>query len=533
MQNQGLGSWTARRARKSPQATAVIHRDRRYNYRELHLLTLALAGRLRAAGLRRGDRVAYLGPNHPAYLETLFAAGMLGAVFVPLNTRLATAELACCLTDSGTKLLVRTEEFATAAQAAVDAAGHPIGQIPAHAAEPESDSAPAAEPESAQTAEPHSVQFDEPVGLDDPCMILYTAGTTGRAKGAVLSHGNLTWNAINVVVDTDLAHDEVTLVSAPLFHTAALGMTCLPTLLKGGTVLLEGSFDEQRTLELIARHRVTLLFGVPAMYQRLADAPGFAEADLGSIRTLMCGGAPVPLALIDRYLARGLGFVQGYGLTEASPGTLLLDAAHAVGKAGSAGVPHFFTDVQLVPADADGPTPEGTAAATGTALPGQTGELRVQGPNVMIGYWDRPQDTRQTLDGGWLHTGDLAVADADGYVRIVDRLKDLIISGGENISPAEVEGVLYSHPAVAECAVIGVPDERWGEVGRAVVVPRAAHRPGDEAAAGMLAARLLEFAGENLAKYKVPKSVVFTDALPRSGAGKTLKAVLREQHGTR
>jgi fatty-acyl-CoA synthase len=235
----------------------------------------------------------------------------------------------------------------------------------------------------------------------------------------------------------------------------------------------------------------------------------------------MCGGAPVPRALIDRYLARGLGFVQGFGLTEASPGTLLLDSEHTVSKAGSAGVPHFFTDVQLVSPDADG-----------VLEPGRPGELRVQGPNVMLGYWNRAEESERALSGGWLRTGDLGVADEDGYIRIVDRLKELIISGGENISPAEVEGVLYQHPSVAECAVIGVPDERWGEVGRAVVVPRAAHRPSDEAATAALSATLLEFAAQHLAKYKVPKTVVFTDSLPRSGAGKALKTVLRAQYGT-
>ena len=284
-----------------------------------------------------------------------------------------------------------------------------------------------------------------------------------------------------------------------------------------GTVVLEESFDEHRTLHLIERHQVTLLFGVPTMYQRLADAPGFAEADLRSIRTLMCGGAPVPRALIDRYLARGLGFVQGYGLTEASPGTLLLDSEHAVSKAGSAGVPHFFTDVQLV-----------TAVAADGGIPG---ELRVQGPNVMSGYWNRPGESEQSIVDGWLRTGDLAVADADGYIRIVDRLKELIISGGENISPAEVEAALYQHPAVADCAVIGVPDERWGEVGRAVVVARPAHRPRDRAAADALAAQLLEFTAARLAKYKVPKTVVFAETLPRSGAGKVLKTLVRQRHG--
>lgn len=522
MRNQGLGSWTARRVRKSPLATAVIHRDRRYDYRELHARTLARAEQLRAAGLGRGERVAYLGPNHPAYLETLFAAGMLSAVFVPLNTRLAAKELAYCLTDSGSSLMVHTEDFADAAKeakAAVDGlSGDGEGaRIRLLTNEDETGSTTSRS------------EFDEPVGPDDPCMILYTSGTTGRPKGAVLTHGNLVWNAINVVVDTDLAHDEVTLVSAPLFHTAALGMTCLPTLLKGGTVVLEEAFNELRTLDLIPRHKVTLLFGVPAMYQRLADAPGFAEADLRSIRTLMCGGAPVPQTLIDRYLARGLGFVQGYGLTEASPGTLLLDAQHAVSKAGSAGVPHFFTDVRLFRHDGEGNS-SGGEVVTGL---GETGELRVHGPNVMAGYWGRPSETAQALDDdGWLRTGDLAVTDQDGYVRIVDRLKDLIISGGENISPAEVEEVFYRHPAVAECAVIGVPDERWGEVGRAVVVLRSPRGDGgDIENADALAAQLLQFAAEHLAKFKVPKSVVFIASLPRSGAGKALKSVLREQHG--
>ncbi|WP_194904562.1 acyl-CoA synthetase [Catenulispora rubra] len=509
MRNEGLGSWTARRARKCPQATAVIHQDRQYSYRELHDRTLAAAHRLREAGLRAGDRVAYLGPNHPAYLETLFAAGMLGAVFVPLNTRLTAAELGYCLTDSESTLVVHTDGYGDSAQAAIAESGVAITLLSALTTAAD-DSAPQLP--------------DLPVTLDDPCMILYTSGTTGRPKGVVLTHGNLTWNAINVIVDTDLAHDEVTLVSAPLFHTAALGMTCLPTLVKGGTVVLEEAFDEVRTIELVARHQVTLLFGVPAMFQRLADTPAFAEADLSSIRTLMCGGAPVPRPLIERYLALGLSFVQGYGLTEASPGTLLLDAEHAVSKAGSAGVPMFFTDVRLVRTGLDG-------AGEAPAGVGEVGELRVEGPNVMPGYWRCPQETDQTLVDGWLRTGDLATADADGYIRIVDRLKDLIISGGENISPAEVEEALLAHPAVSECAVIGVPDARWGEVGRAVVVVRSAHQTQDDAARTDLARELLEFAAARLAKYKVPKGVVFTDFLPRSGAGKTLKAELRKRYG--
>ena len=501
MRNQGIGSWTARRARKSPHALAVVHQDRRITYLDLHERSLRLAARLRAAGLGRGDAVAYLGPNHPAYLETLFAAGILGAVFVPVNTRLAAAEIEYCLGDSGTRVLIHTPSFAKAAEAA----SAELEDVTLISVDEEYERVLASGP-----AEP----VDELVAQSEPCMIMYTSGTTGRPKGAVLSHGNLTWNSVNVVVDTDFAHDEVTLVSAPLFHTAALNMTCLPTLLKGGTVILEEAFDEARTLELISTLGVTALFGVPTMYQRLADAPGFDETDLSGVRNLMCGGAPVPESLIRRYLERGLSFVQGYGMTEASPGTLLLDASHALSKAGTAGVPHFFTDVRLA-------RPDGS-----TAEVGEPGEIQVEGPNVMLGYWGRPVETRRALADGWLHSGDLAAVDEDGYVRIVDRIKDLIISGGENISPAQVESVLYQHDVVAECSVIGVVDERWGEVGRAVVVLREPYVPSDG-----LAAELLAYAADRLAKYKVPKTVVFTDSLPRTGAGKVLKSALRERHG--
>jgi fatty-acyl-CoA synthase len=501
MRNHGLGSWTARRARKSPDALAVVHRDARYTYADLHARSTRLAHRLLGFGVGRGDRVAFLGPNHPAYLETLFAAGAIGAVFVPLNTRLAAPELLHCLADSGAGTLIHTESYA----ALVAEIAWPGTLRRAVVVDEEYERI---------VGSGDAAELDEPVSPDELCVIMYTSGTTGPAKGAMLTHGNITWNSINVLVDTDLAHDEVTLVSAPLFHTAALNMTCLPTLLKGGTVVLEESFDADRTLRLVEQHRVTVMFGVPAMYQAVAAAPGFGSADLSSVRSLLCGGAPVPESLIHTYLERGLCFIQGYGMTEASPGVLLLDRDHALSKAGSAGVPHFFTDVRI-------------ADPAGRPLPtGERGEIQVEGPNVTRGYWRAPEATAQALSEGWFRSGDVAVADEDGYVHVVDRIKDLIISGGENIYPAEVEEVFYRHPAVAECAVIGVPDERWGEVGRAVVVARPGF-PADEAAA----AELLGFLAGRLAKYKIPKSVAFAEALPRSGAGKVLKAPLRERYG--
>ncbi|MFC5722333.1 long-chain fatty acid--CoA ligase [Streptomyces gamaensis] len=494
MHNHGIGSWPARRARKTPHRTALLHEEQPTTYARLHDRVTRLAHLLRAHGVRQGDRVAFLGPNHPAHLETLFAAGTLGAVFVPLNTRLATAELRHQLRDSGARILLTVRHPAAAE---LDAQTEVLE----------------AEGDTYETllAGSRTEQLDQPVGPDDLCMIMYTSGTGGRPKGAVLTHGNILWNSLNVLVDADLTTDETTLVSAPLFHTAALNMTCLPTLLKGGTAVLESAFDPARTLELVQRHRITCLFGVPAMYDAIAAAPGWDDADLSSLRTLMCGGAPVPDRTIRRYLDRGLTFVQGYGMTEAAPGVLLLDRHDVATHAGSAGVPHFFTDVRLL-------RPDGEPVA-----PGEAGEVLVAGPNVTPGYWGRPQDSADAFrDGRWFRSGDLATVDADGWYHLVDRLKDIFISGGENVCPAEVETALLDHPAVAECAVFGVPDTTWGEVGRAVVVLR----PGHSASAGELTAHL----DGRLARYKIPKSVVFTDSLPRNGAGKLLKGPLREAY---
>ncbi|MFE0700780.1 long-chain fatty acid--CoA ligase [Streptomyces sp. NPDC058872] len=504
MLNQGIGSWPARRARKTPDRIAVVHEGSTSTYRELHERVLRLAHALRTLGVVRGDRIAYLGPNHPAFLETLFAAGTLGAIFVPLNTRLTVPELTHNLVDSGSTVLVHGPEQDGTARAAAAGAGmrHRIAL-----AGPDDDSPGYEELLAHAGTEP----LDEAVAPEDPCIIMYTSGTTGRPKGAVLSHANITWNSVNVLVDTDLTGDEVTLVMAPLFHTAGLNMTCLPTLLKGGRVVLLGAFDAERVLELIEELRVTYAFGVPTMYDAMAARPRWATTDLSSLRTLNCGGAPVPARTIATYLDRGLAFSQGYGMTEASPGVLYLDREQAAAKAGSAGVPHFFTDIRIV-------LPDGREAG-----PGERGEIQVQGPHVMTGYWNRPEDTEAVFTGeGWLRTGDVARTDDDGYVSIVDRVKDMFVSGGENVYPAEVEEVLLTHPAVAECAVIGVPDPVWGEVGRAVVVLGPGARADRDEILGHLHGRL--------AKYKIPKTLVLTEELPRTASGKIIKPAVREAY---
>jgi acyl-CoA synthetase (AMP-forming)/AMP-acid ligase II len=505
MRDQGLGSWPVRRRRLSPAHVAFAHGDTRRTYAELDDRTRRLASALRDLGVERGDRIAYLGPNDPTLLETLFATTALGGVFVPLNWRLTAPELTYIAADCGATVLVHAAAMADAAEAVAGDGSTALRLLvelgPTFEVMATGAGAGGAVPEP----------INAPVALDDAAVVIYTSGTTGRPKGATLSHGNITWNCVNVLIDTDLGSDEVALVCAPLFHVAALNMVSLPILMKGGTVVLTGGFDPDVALELIGLHRVTVMFGVPAMFNAMAQAPAFASADLSSLRRLLCGGAPVPLSTIRTYLDRGIPFLQGYGMTETSPGALFLGAERAADKAGSAGVASFFTDVRVV-------RPDGSDVA-----PGEKGEVVVAGPNVMRGYWNRPDATAEVMDGEWFRSGDVALVDDDGYVTIVDRMKDVIISGGENIYPAEVEDVIYSHPDVAECAVIGVADARWGEVGRAIVVRRAGSALDERA--------LLEHLDGRLARFKLPRSVVFTDRLPRSGAGKVLKAELRDVFG--
>jgi fatty-acyl-CoA synthase len=472
----GLGSWTARRARATPERTALVHGSRRLSYAALDDRVRALAAGLAGLGVGRGDRVAYLGPNHPAFVETMFATTALGAVFVPLNSRLAAPEHAFALADTEARVLVHAPGLDVRTLPTLEVGGSYDDLVTG----------------TAERREPVDVD------PDDTAILLFTSGTTGRPKAARLSHANLTWNALNVLVDVDLARDEVCLLSAPLFHAAALGMTCLPVLLKGGTLVLEEAFDVDRTLDLVPAEGVTIMFGVPTMFAALARAPRFADTDLSSVRYLLCGGAPVPPALLERYAQRGLTFLQGYGMTEAAPGVLLLDREHAREKAGTAGRPHFFSDVRLA----------------------DTGEVLVRGPNVADGYWRRPQETDAAFDDdGWFRSGDVATVDGDGFHRIVDRVKDLYISGGENVSPAEVEGVLTAHPDVVDAAVIGVPDERWGETGHAWVVlaPGATATPDD----------LLAHLDGRLARFKHPRRVEVVDALPRNPTGKLDKGALR------
>ena len=497
MKDQGLGSWTRRRVRMTPDQPALVQGGAALSYAELHRTATRVSHGLRRRGVGRGDRVAFLGLNSVELVQAMFGAAQLGAVFVPLNTRLTAPELRHVLADSAPALLIaedrlRTPELAEVAREL----GLPVASFTADRGTG-----------LTALAVADDTEIDEPIDLDDLFMIQYTSGTSGRPKGVVLTHGNVTWNVYNLLVDIDLGGQERALVTAPLFHTAALNQVLFPTILKGGTAYVEEKFDPGRAIDLIERERITLLFGVTSMYLSISQHPRFADADLDSLRLALSGGAPIPEALLRSWLDRGLMIIQGYGLTESSPGATLLRAADGVRKLGSAGTSCFFTDVRVVDGDRE-------------AGVGEPGEVLVSGPNVTPGYWRDPDATAGAFTDGWLHTGDVAVRDDEGYLRIVDRLKDMYISGGENVYPAEVEQALYGHPAVAECAVIGVPDPRWGEVGRAFVVLA----PGSDTSAAALLAHL---AGR-LARYKLPKVVSFVPELPHNASGKLVKSRLRE-----
>jgi fatty-acyl-CoA synthase len=513
MDNNGVGSWLHRRRAKSGPKAALISGADTVSYAELANRTDRLANALRNRGVAKGDRVAYLGENHPSFVETFFACGLLGAIFVPLNTRLAAPELQFQLQDSGARLLINAGALDALAASSVEetAVTHRLVVAPDGGTPASAGTSPAAvAPYDAALQAAAAAPLDLPVGLDDAAMILYTSGTTGKPKGALLTHGNITWNCINTLVDMDLSRKDVALMISPLFHVASLDMGLLPMLLKGATVVLEAKFDAGRVLELIEQHRVTTLNGVPTTFQMLCDHPAWPAADLSSLDKLTCGGSAVPRRVLDAYEARGVGFTSCYGMTETAPGATMLPVDRSKDKAGSAGLPHFFTDVRI--ADPLG----------GLAAGGEVGEIQISGPNVISGYWNRPEATAASYaDSAWFRSGDMGYRDDEGFMFVSDRLKDMIISGGENIYPAEVEAAIAELEAVQSVAVIGVSDDTWGEVPRAVVTLRDGATLSQE--------QLRSYLDGRLARYKIPKSVVVVDEMPRTASGKIRKVELRNQ----
>jgi fatty-acyl-CoA synthase len=503
-----LAAWLGDRARLTPKRRALTFEGVTWSYEEFVARVDQAAGALRDLGVRHGDRVGFLGLNSLAFFELLFASARIGAIYVPLNFRLTGPELSFVIGDAGVHTLVVDDGH----KAVIEGVR---GELPCRrflASETASDDW-ASLADACAEAVPYTGH--ERIDPDEVALIMYTSGTTGRPKGAMLTHANLWWNNVAALLLADVLETDVSLVCAPLFHIGGLNVTTLQALMKGAELVVHRSFDPGRFIEDIGHYGVTTVFAVPAMLLFVSQHPTFDDADLTTLRSIICGGAPVPEALIKLYNGRGVQINQGYGLTETSPCATFLTPEWSLAKLGSAGRPPMLVDVKLV--DADGRR---------VSEPMARGELCVRGPNVMRGYWNRPIETAQVIDpDGWFHTGDVAYADEDGFFYISDRIKDMVITGGENVYPAEVESVLYDYPAIADVAVIGVPDERWGEAIVAVVVPRPGETVELEA--------LREFAGERLARYKLPARVENVDVIPRNPAGKVLKFELRERFGAK
>ncbi len=487
----------ARQAQLVPDRIALRTPVADYSFGDLDERAARCAGALLTRGVGPGDRVAALLNNGVEYVDLLLACARLGAILVPLSTRLAPPELEYITNDSGARVLVFDAELLET----VKAFG-PATEITTALA------VGAGEDPSYEDALTLSIPVEsiERVVPDDVLAIFYTSGTTGRPKGAMLTHGNFFWTNLNIGLALDLQRDERSLVVLPMFHVGGWNVNTFAVWWKAGCVALESGFDAGRVLELVEGDGITSMMGVPAIYQALADHPRWLEADLSSLRICVCGGAPLPLELIRRYHDRGLAFTQGYGLTEAAPNCLLLPPEDAVRKAGAAGRPYFFADVRVFDPD---------DRAVG---PNETGEIVVRGPSVMKGYWRKREETQIALHGGWLRTGDIGQVDDEGYIYIVDRIKDMFISGGENVYPAEIEKLLAEHPAVAEAAVIGVPDHRWGEVGLGVIVLKE-----DWASSALELEGWLEL---RVGRFKVPRYFAFVESLPRNATGKVIKAEL-------
>jgi fatty-acyl-CoA synthase len=488
-----LDRWLRDRAALTPARVAIESERGELTYAELDARSERLAETMLARGLQRGDRVGTLTANSPEHVEAFFACAKAGLMMMPLNWRLSPVELAYQVDDAEPVLLLAEDEHEDLATALLAEARHApargrLGDVGEGGA---------------------AVSRD--VADDDGLLLVYTSGTTGKPKGAVLTHANCYWTNLGFDLSTGVSGDDVVLQVLPQFHCGGWNVQPLLAWWKGARVLLERSFDPDRCLGLIESRRVTTMMGVPAIYLFLSQAAGFAAADLTSLRRAVVGGAPMPETLLELWQRRGIDIVQGYGLTEAAPNVLCLPPEDARRKMGYAGKPYPYVQTALRDAE------------TGELLEGAAeGELVVKGPNVFAGYWRNEEATRAVLDGGWLRTGDVAERDMEGYYRIRGRLKEMFISGGENVYPAEVESALAEHPAVADVAVVGVADERWGEVGAAFVVLAA-----DTTAS---ADELREFCLRRLARYKVPKSFTFVAELPRSAMNKVLKDELRSRH---
>ena len=501
-----IGDWIKKWSFLQPHKRALIFEDRSFTYQEINLRTNQLCHFLLERGVQKGDRVSVLLYNCHQYFEIFFALSKIGAILVPLNWRLAGPELEFIIKDSGSRMLLFDPEFEEV-----------IASIRSHLNLSNGDYISVGSPCPDWTKDYEKGLLENPVqepplqvsvGDEDPHILMYTSGTTGIPKGAILSHRKTFFNALNADIFYNLTSKDIMIVSRPMFHSGGLLVEAAPVLYKGGTLILKKRFRSHEILETIQKYRVTLLEMAATVYQFILQECDLDQYDLSSIRCYFTGGERVPKAMLKEYYRKGMTISQIFGQTEASTITFL-SPDDAVLKIGSVGLPVFHGEVRIV--DKSGKD----------ASPGEVGEIIINGPTLMSGYWNRPDLTAETIRDGWLYTGDLARMDEEGYIYIIDREKDMYISGGENVYPAEIEKVLHAHPKIFDAGIVGVSDEKWGEVGKAFIVLKAGEAMGN--------GEVFEFLKGKVAKYKIPKYVEVIEELPKTASGKIQKFVLKER----
>jgi fatty-acyl-CoA synthase len=496
-----ISNWIERNADFFPGKTAIHFEGQDIGYAALDGRIKRLAAVLRnRLGIERGDRVAHIGYNSPEIIDLLFACARLGAMMVPLNWRLAAPELRYIVGDSGPAVLLAEADFRPVIDS-IRGEFPDITYVGYGGGEGWLDY-------DGLLAEAAGADHDPSAGGGDRALIVYTSGTTGRPKGAVLTQDALAWNAVNSTHTHDMTSADVILTNLPMFHVGGLNIQTTPALHAGATVVMHRRFEPGETLRAIREHRPTLFVNVPATAQACLSHPDWEATDFSCVRVMMTGSTNVPAPLIRAYLAKGLKIGQIYGLSETGPVSIVLRGEDGERKAGSAGKPAVHCQARIV--DADGRD----------VARGERGEILVRGPNNLLEYWNNPEATAAAIVDGWFHTGDIGYQDDEGFYYVVDRTKDMIKSGSENIYPAELEAVLAECRDIAESAVVGRPDETWGEVPVAVVVPK----PG----AAVSETSVMALFENVVARYKHPREVVIVEALPRNAMGKILKFEIRE-----
>ncbi len=501
-----IGDWSGRRAILTPNQEAIVDfiNKKRYTYNELNVRAKQLAQVLLNKGITKGDRIAMLSTNRIECIDLFLATGKIGAILVPFNIRLSVQELEYLIKKTKPSLLFYDSGLESQTN---DIKEKNLIDDNIVMGKRSIQNDPSSQILMNEVSE--SIFKKPTIKFEDPHLILFTGGTTGLPKGAILSHRMIYWNSVNTILSWSLNSDDVQPLLFPLFHTGGWNVLLVPFYHLGAKTILMGEFNPEETLNVIEQEKCTIVIGVPTMFHVIANSPKFNSTNLKSVKTFISGGAPCPVAIMEKYWAKNKPFKMGYGLTEVGPNNFYFPENRIKEKRTSVGLPVFHCDMKIIETQTNKRVKQGNV-----------GELLLKGPHIFSGYWDEPEETKKTIESdGWVHTGDLAMQDEEGYFYIVGRRKEMYISGGENIYPVEIEELLFKHPAVDLAAVIGVPDEKWGEVGKAFITLKPGKNTSKE--------KVRNYLIERLAKYKVPKYIEIRDDLPTSATGKILKRELK------